>query len=301
MATTRKNRYPRTIGCLVMVIVLVGAIGVGVWAFRDHHDLTPRTLWTRCHATASGQSVTVRPEQAHYAAIIAGLSVQRGMVPRAATIALATAYQESDIRNLDHGDRDSVGLFQQRPSQGWGTVDQIMDPYYSTHAFYDGLEKIPGWETGDINDTAQAVQRSGFPEAYRKHEGNARILASVLTGHSPAALSCAVVEPAPADPDGFIDSARASLGELPLTPAAGDAAASTPDTVTLTGGHAALQWAVAHHAVANAAELGITSVQVDDQVWQATGETQPWQPIADLDVDEGHRPTGPVDGVVVSF
>ena len=97
-------------------------------------------------------------EQAHYASIIAGLSVKRGLPPRAASIALATAYQESDIRNLDYGDRDSVGLFQQRPSQGWGTEKQLMDPYYATGEFYDALVKIKNWRTRDINDVAQAVQ-----------------------------------------------------------------------------------------------------------------------------------------------
>ena len=71
-------------------------------------------------------------DQAHYTSIIAGLSVRRGLPARAASIAMATVYQETGIRNLDYGDRDSVGLFQQRPSQGWGTAEQIMDPYYST-------------------------------------------------------------------------------------------------------------------------------------------------------------------------
>ena len=109
-------------------------------------------------------------DQAHYASIVVGLSVRRGLPPRAASIAMATVYQETGIRNLDYGDRDSVGLFQQRPSQGWGTPKQLMDPYYATGKFYDALVKIDDWETGDINDVAQKVQRSGYPEAYRDHE-----------------------------------------------------------------------------------------------------------------------------------
>ena len=129
-------------------------------------------------------------DQAHFASIIAGVSVRRGLPPRAASIAIATAYQETGIRNLDYGDRDSVGLFQQRPSQGWGTKQQLMDPDYATGKFYDALVKIENWETADINDVAQQVQRSGYPEAYRDHEADARVLASALTGQSPAGFSC---------------------------------------------------------------------------------------------------------------
>ena len=115
------------------------------------------------------------------------------MPARAATIALATAYQESKIYNLEHGDRDSLGLFQQRPSQGWGTREQILDPYYATNAFYDALAKVDGYESMRITEAAQEVQRSGFPEAYADHEADARVLASALTGHSPDGRSAACV------------------------------------------------------------------------------------------------------------
>lgn len=113
-------------------------------------------------------------------------------MPRAVSIALTTAYQESGIRNIDYGDRDSLGLFQQRPSQGWGTPEQILDPWYSTGRFYAALVKIPNWSTGDITDIAQQVQVSAFPDAYRRHETNARTLASALTGETPIALGCRI-------------------------------------------------------------------------------------------------------------
>ena len=98
----------------------------------------------------------------------------------AVSIALATAYQESKIRNLSGGDRDSVGLFQQRPSQGWGTVAQIRDEHYAINKFYDALVKIDGYETMRITEAAQKVQRSGYPEAYEVHAPDARALASAL-------------------------------------------------------------------------------------------------------------------------
>ncbi len=84
------------------------------------------------------------------------------------------------------GDRDSAGLFQQRPSQGWGTRRQVQDPTYATNAFYDALVKVDGYQDLRITEAAQAVQRSGFPEAYEEHAPGARALASALTGYSPA-------------------------------------------------------------------------------------------------------------------
>ncbi len=120
--------------------------------------------------------------QAVNAATISAVGTTRGMPERAVTIALATALQESTLRNIDYGDRDSVGLFQQRPSQGWGTVEQIMDPVYSAGKFYEGLAEVPGYSRLPLTVAAQRVQRSGFPQAYAKHEPDAALLSAALTG-----------------------------------------------------------------------------------------------------------------------
>jgi hypothetical protein len=171
-------------GCIIIaVLVLAALVGLAIGGFSwfaGRWEPPPTPGQQRCVATAGGNTTAITLEQAHYASIIAGWSVKRGLPPRAASIALATAYQESDIRNLDYGDRDSVGLFQQRPSQGWGTEEQLMDPHYASGEFYDALVKIRNWRTRDINDVAQAVQISGHPEAYRDHETDARVLASTL-------------------------------------------------------------------------------------------------------------------------
>ena len=169
--------------------LIAGGVGA-FWWLRSRNLTEPVLGQQRCVATANNKSTVVDLDQAHFASIIAGVSVRRGLPPRAASIALATAYQEPGIRNLDYGDSDSVGLFQQRPSQGWGTKQQLMDPYYSTGKFYDALVKIKNWESDDINDVAQKVQRSGHPEAYRDHEQDGRVLASTLTGQSAAGFSC---------------------------------------------------------------------------------------------------------------
>ncbi|MDN5857786.1 MAG: C40 family peptidase [Pseudonocardia sp.] len=96
------------------------------------------------------------------------------------TVALATALQESTLRNLNHGDRDSLGLFQQRPSMGWGTPAQIRDPAYAARRFYEGLLAVDGWEGLPVTVAAQRVQRSAFPEAYAKWESHAAALVTAL-------------------------------------------------------------------------------------------------------------------------
>jgi hypothetical protein len=99
-----------------------------------------------------------------------------GLPPQAWKIAIATALQESSLRNLSGGDRDSVGLFQQRPSQGWGTPAQLQDPNYAATKFYQSLQKVPGWQTMPVTVAAQRVQRSGYPQAYAKWEPLANAL-----------------------------------------------------------------------------------------------------------------------------
>jgi hypothetical protein len=120
-------------------------------------------------------------EQRGNAAVI--ISVAKGMnaPPRAWLVALATAMQESTLRNLNYGDRDSLGLFQQRPSQGWGSPAEVTDPVYSTTIFLQRLMAIPAWETLPVTVAAQLVQRSAFPSAYAKWEGLAAQLVQQLS------------------------------------------------------------------------------------------------------------------------
>ena len=244
------------VGIVVAAALVVG--GIALWA---NYNKSPLPISDRCTATAAGHTTTIDPEQAVNAAIIAGVSIKEGLAPRAASIALTTAYQESGIRNLDYGHADSIGLFQQRPSKGWGTVDQIMDPWYSTRSFYRAMERIKNWKTKDINDVAQAVQRSAYPEAYRKHVANARALASSLTGETPASFTCVVNSPGAADPQAMASFLKKTLG------------AGTIDTrldgttLTVATDNAAQAWAVAHLAIANTGTYGLGSVEVGPYTW----------------------------------
>lgn len=260
-----------------MLLVLGGVAG-GTYVALDRYG-SPAGVGT-CVAEGLGTSHRYDTEQTANAALISAIAVDREMPPRAASIALATAYQESKLRNIDSGDRDSLGLFQQRPSQGWGSEEEILDPVYAANAFYDSLEQLDGYETMNINDAAQTVQRSGYPEAYADHETEGRIYASTFTGYSGANLHCSL---APADgtfsPEGVRDSLataypramedgrlRASLGPAAELAPPHDGAGGTALVVDV-GENTELGWSVANWAVARAAEDGIVQVSYDGQRW----------------------------------
>ncbi|MEV4555757.1 C40 family peptidase [Kitasatospora sp. NPDC049285] len=109
-------------------------------------------------------------EQVPNAKTIQATGVAMHIPVRGQIVALATTMQESGLRNLTYGDRDSLGLFQQRPSQGWGTAEQILDPVHASTEFYSALQQVSGWESMTVTQAAQAVQGSGYPDAYAKWE-----------------------------------------------------------------------------------------------------------------------------------
>jgi hypothetical protein len=271
----RRRRLARTVGWLAaLLVVAVGAIVLVL----DRSQVLPLAQ-VRCAATSNGTSWYLTPEQADNAALIAAIAVQRGLPARAATIGIATALQESKLVNVTHGDRDSLGLFQQRPSQGWGTAAQVVDPVHATNAFYDALVKVPGYETMAITAAAQAVQRSAFPEAYAQHEEQARAWASGLTGWSPAAVTCHLRAPdAAGTVEGFGARVQRDLGALPVTPGTPDQT-GLPVTLTTAAGaddvRSRQAWSVAQWSVAVAQAEQVTTVAVTDQEWSRTRGT--WQ------------------------
>ncbi|WP_105968272.1 heavy metal transporter [Streptomyces geranii] len=255
-------------------------------------------------ADGRGPSYEFTPEQAVNAATITAVGTARGLPERAVAIALATALQESGLRNITHGDRDSLGLFQQRPSQGWGTEKEILDPTYSAGEFYDHLVKVSDYETLPLTVAAQRVQRSGFPEAYAKHEPDATLLAAALTGHAAATLTCEGRRDA-STTGGGPDAVRAALvrdfGRDVLAVAGAEVsrkgAADTPtpspsstapstvtlpvpeDTDTAAGTTRAQRgWQLAHWAVANASALHIENVTYAGRRWTAGNTDSEWRP-----------------------
>jgi cell wall-associated NlpC family hydrolase len=124
-------------------------------------------------------------EQLEIAATIIDVGVSKGVPRWGWVVGVATAMQESGLRNPpflgDRNDHDSIGVFQQRPSQGWGTVEQLSRPPYQAGKFFDKLLTVPGWETMPLTQAAQAVQISAIPDAYAKWTDDALHLVDQLT------------------------------------------------------------------------------------------------------------------------
>jgi hypothetical protein len=173
--------------------------------------------------------------------------------------------QESKLRNIDYGDRagpDSRGLFQQRPSQGWGSAEQVMDPVYAANRFYQELELlVPDFEDVDITVAAQEVQRSAYPDAYADHAPEGRAYASALTGHSPAALNCVLKSPPePGDAEAMVAALQDQLSSVDAQVSADGRTVTIP--ATGSRGWALVQW-----SVANARQFGVTAASFGGQGW----------------------------------
>ncbi|MGF0168807.1 C40 family peptidase [Streptomyces albidoflavus] len=165
-------------------------------------------------------------EQVPNAKTIQATGVAMNIPARGQVVALATALQESGLRNLTYGDRDSLGLFQQRPSMGWGTAKEILNPVHASTKFYEGLRKVSGWQSLSVAQAAQAVQKSGFPDAYAKWEPLATALQRTIepllhkaddASPNPSPSSSADAgSPSPDSEDGCsADSKGAGFGTIP--------------------------------------------------------------------------------------
>jgi hypothetical protein len=253
------------LGSIVLAVALVGIV------------LTDRepTRSEYCTADVGKTHAQIDTDQARWVTLMSAIAHRRGLPPRATTIAIATAFQESKIHNLDYGDRDSVGLFQQRPSQGWGTREQILDPVYAINRFYDELLKVADYESMSITDAAQKVQRSAFGAAYASHEDYARALASALRGYSTAAFSCRINPVGGGLTSIVMADLNSAFGAIPARARKGTV------TLPLTGPAPDVEargWGLAHYAVGNAARLKITSVSFDGLRWTAADSPDGWVP-----------------------
>ena len=247
---------------LVVLLLVLGLVGFGLWKLYDRVSTVFEQ--ERCYVQMADEPLLLTAEQSHNAAIIVAASYVADLPEQAAVIALATAWQESGLMNLDYGDRDSLGLFQQRPSYGWGTEEEIMDPWYSSGRFYEELVKFDNWQNRDITEMAQAVQRSGFPDAYRKHETNAIALAGALRGTLPATFACIDRTDDPGDASAFADV----VAEVPGVTTVVDG-----DTVTFTSDDDVALWSATQLAMANTRSGGIMQAELPDHQWRQGSST----------------------------
>jgi hypothetical protein len=242
-------RKPRRISTAILSVVTIGVLavsGVAIYKSTEHHSASS------CRVDVGGAHYTLDPDQAENATTITAVGKRLGLPDHAITIALAAAMQESKLHNLGHGDRDSLGLFQQRPSQGWGTASQVQDPVYAATAFFTHLARVNDWESLPVTTAAQEVQRSGAPEAYAAWETEARAVARATTGEVPAALTCraSALKPSAVDP-ALQATMTGELGSVDLT-------------TTVSAAHG---WTVASWLVAHAQRFGINSVSFDGMRW----------------------------------
>ncbi|HEX3005641.1 MAG TPA: hypothetical protein VHO27_15610 [Angustibacter sp.] len=260
-------------------VLALATVGVVLAVVLGWKSATQPFRPAACEATAAGTTFQVSPEQMANAATIAGIAVKRHLPARAATIALATARQESKFINVTYGDRDSLGLFQQRPSQGWGTAAQVQDPVHATNAFYDALVKVHGYQSMEITKVAQKVQRSAYPEAYANHEPEGRVLASALTGHSTAALTCRL-------DDSFRPGGTAGLRRFEQALPREQAAVTTTRLAGVPGVRLAatdptFAWSLAQWSVGSAERFGVTRVYVAGRVWDHRKPDDGWRASSD--------------------
>ena len=182
------------LGAIALAVPLVASLGVAFTAGASGATSPATAPVTACGTSPvqAGQAVdgvTLAPAQLSNAHIIYDVSVTMGLPQRAAVIAEATAMQESRLVNLPDGTSDSLGLFQQRPSQGWGTPAQIMQPVYASTRFYEALASVPGWQSLPLTVAAQAVQGSATPGAYAKWESLADSLVATFSGSADNCLT----------------------------------------------------------------------------------------------------------------
>jgi hypothetical protein len=245
------------------------------------HRAKPYLIGPGCQASVSGQSVPLDPEQAAIAGTIAGVAHRHRVPEGAVTVAYATAMQESHLHDIDFGDRDSVGVFQQRPSQGWGTAQQLKDPVYAATRFFDALVQIPGYLRMPVYTAAQEVQHSADGAAYQQYQQFASLMTRAFTGQAPRAVWCwysPSAEVTPNLPEAQEELTR-TFGRLDVSHSQSDPGGQVTPIVSVRAAGAAAGWSMAAWAVAHAEAYGIRTVRFGGYQWQAANGTGGWQPV----------------------
>jgi hypothetical protein len=265
VASSRSSR----IGGAGAVLIIAGVIAA--LAITTIRHFAPLLRGAGCLVKGSSYDVPLSTGQAGLAATIAGVARQRSMPERAVTIAYAAALQESDLTNVSYGDRDSVGVFQQRPSQGWGTRAQLLDPVYASSRFFGALAKVAGYRHLRVYQAAQAVQHSADGYAYNQYAAQGAQMAAGFSGHAARAVWCwygGGVGKRMRLAAASRELAR-TFGPLPLRHI-GD-----PTTLVRVRRRAA-GWAVASWLVSHANSYGIRAVRFGDFQWTAAHGQQGW-------------------------
>ena len=278
-----RTRRLRTIALIGSALVLAVA---GYLAFGGaRHGITPAAPPPPpgCQAGAGVSAIPLDTGQAGIAATIAGVAARHRLPRQAVTIALAAALQESQLQNLDYGDRDSVGVFQQRPSQGWGTTAELEDPVYATTKFFAALVRVPRYTKMPVDQAAQDVQHSADGYAYGEWTEVATLLAGYFTGAPQAGVSCWYTPAAQPDLAGALKQLTETFGPQGKD---GVVVGITTDRsgqkkkdgrVAVVHAQRAQAWTVAGWLVAHAQQYGISQIRYAGYVWNAGDGSMGWQ------------------------
>ena len=231
------------------------ATGVGIGAYELFRTVSKPP--PACTIGTGPQQLVLSLDQGENASTIAAVAKRMQLPDHAVTVALATALQESKLHNYPFGDRDSVGLFQQRPSQGWGTPTQLLTPAYAAAAFFQHLAQVPGWQTLPVAIAAQDVQHSADGSAYAQWEEEARAMARSLTGESTPGMACRFPTPHTPGRQDLQTLANRELGS---------------GVLGRTGATEAQDWTVAQWLVGHAYAFGIVQVNVRGRQWTNEGQ-----------------------------
>jgi hypothetical protein len=273
---------------LGVVIVILGIAAYAGYTAYQHFVVKLLTV-PGCSAGTGNNAIPLEFDQAQDAATIADVAVYDHLPEKALTIAYATAIQESKLENLNYGTDDSVGLFQQRPSMGWGTTQELENPVYAAQAFFEtgpsALAKVSGYTSMSVSAAAQAVQRSADGSAYQQWATEATELAADYTT-TPGGVTCWFDPSTQASQQGVSTKLNLSGALQGLEGTFGsprtDGIVTAVTTVrsgesesfnaTKAGG-----WAVANWLVTNASSYGITQISYDGYRWTASLTETSWQ------------------------
>jgi hypothetical protein len=293
----RRPRWRRPLTVLTVIAVLLAGAGYAAYSAYQHYVVRLLTV-PGCQAGHGNNAIPLDFGQAADAAIIAGVAVRENLPRQALTVAYATALQESKLENPGFGDLDSVGIFQQRPSQGWGSATQLQDPAFATTAFFNALTKVPNWSKMPVYKAAQAVQRSADGYAYQQYAQTGALLAADYTAalhavtcwYDPAAQASSLGVSTKPNFGGALKGLTDAFGPVQAGGAVRAVTAQPASGTHTLKVTRASGWPVANWLVANAGNYGITQVRYRGFRWKAGLTETSWQ--AD--------PGGPAGSIVAS-
>lgn len=266
----------------ITLVVLAGAAAFGGYSLLHKVTATPPPP-PGCTAGSGNDAVSLDPGQASSAATIAGVAARHKLPRRAITIALATALQESKLENLSYGDRDSVGIFQQRPSQGWGPAADLQNPVYATTKFYDALVQVPDYTKIPIDQAAQDVQHSADGSAYSQFDYVAGLLSGDLTGQPAHSVTCWYTPATTGTTTTAATKADLTSAEHALAETFGPDGRKATVVRVSTSRSARIEvargqgWTVASWLVTHAENYQISEVRYAGFIWKAADGTMGWQ------------------------